>query len=108
MTKAATESKPFVSYNKGHDFNDKAPKYKQSNFVIDGKLYEIAIWEKEGKNGQKYLILKAEDQLAATMAAHERKLEAMGRPEELTEAAGTDGSDDLQEVRKVVAGEKVA
>ena len=108
MTKATNDPKPFVSFNIGHNFNDKAPKYKQSDFVIDGKLYEVVVWEKVGKNGQPYLILKFEDQVAADMARHERKLEASRRPEEVTEAAGTDGTDELQEVRKFAAGEKVA
>lgn len=107
MTKATQDPKPFVSFNNGHNFNDKRPKFKQSDFVIDGKLYEVAVWEKTGENGQPYLVLKLEDQVAADMRRHQYKLESSRRPEEVTEAAGTDGTDELQEVRKVVAGEKV-
>jgi len=110
MNKANQNSKPFVSYNRGYDRNDKAPKWKQQEFQIDGVpgKFEVAVWERIGKDGNPYLILKIEDAVAAEIRNHQAKMDRLRKPEDVTEAAGTDGSDELQEVRKVVAGEKVA
>jgi len=71
--------KPFVSYNQGHDRNDKAPKWKQSGFEIEGVkgTFEIAVWEKQGKDGKPYLILKVEDAVAAELRAHEYRMEVL-------------------------------
>lgn len=77
--KNTTSPKPFVSYNSGYDRNDKAPKFKQSGFQIEGVkgTFEVAVWERTGKDGQPYLILKIEDAVAAELRAHEARMEAL-------------------------------
>ena len=76
MTK---QSKPFISYNEYHAKNDKAPKYKASEFVIDGVpgCFEVVVFEKMGSNGTPYLILKLEDAVSAELAAHEARMERL-------------------------------
>lgn len=71
--------KPFVSFNSGFNRNPKAPKFKQSGFEIEGVSgkFEVAVWERTGKDGQPYLILKIEDAVAAEIRSHEARMEAL-------------------------------
>ena len=71
--------KPFVSFNRGFDRNDKAPKYKQSGFKIEGVpgTFEVAVWERTGKDGSPYLILKVEDAVTAELRNHEARMAAL-------------------------------
>ena len=74
-----TSPKPFVSFNRGYERNDKAPKYKQSGFQIEGLdgKFEVAVWERKGKDGTPYLILKIEDAVSAEIRNHEYRMEIL-------------------------------
>lgn len=90
-------SKPFVSYNKGHDRNPAAPKFKQQAFEIEGVngKFDVAIWIKEGKNGEQYAILKLEDAVAAEQRRHEWKMVQLEGP-----VGGTDVEHELDGQQK--------
>lgn len=103
--------KPFVSRNVGHDYNPKAPQFKGQEFWIEGEdhPFDVAIFLRS-RSGEEiklpkdvYVILKMEDSRTAELRRHEAKMYRMEG-----QVPGTNGSDEAQEIRKVVAGEKVS
>lgn len=103
--------KPFVSRNVGHDYNPKAPQFKGQEFWIEGENhpFDVAIFIRS-RSGEEiklpkdsYVILKMEDSRDAEVRRHEAKMYRMEG-----QVPGTDGHDEAQELRKVVAGDKVS